>query len=42
MFDLPSREDVAEVVVTRETVMDGAEPTLLSHAVVAKRNKKSA
>lgn len=42
MFDLPSREDVAEVVVTRGTVLDGEEPAMLSHAMVAKRDKKSA
>jgi ATP-dependent Clp protease ATP-binding subunit ClpX len=26
MFDLPSREDIAEVVITRETIEDGSEP----------------
>jgi ATP-dependent Clp protease ATP-binding subunit ClpX len=26
MFDLPSREDIAEVVITRETIEDGTEP----------------
>jgi len=42
MFDLPSREDIAEVVVTRATVIDGEDPAMLSHAMVAKRDKKSA
>ncbi|MGO3761745.1 MAG: ATP-dependent Clp protease ATP-binding subunit ClpX [Glutamicibacter arilaitensis] len=42
MFDLPSRDDVAEVVITRATVIDREVPTLLSHAMVAKRDKKSA
>lgn len=42
MFDLPSREDVASVVITGETVLDKAEPTLISHDVVAKRRNKSA
>lgn len=42
MFDLPSREDVAEVLVTRATVIDGEEPAMLTHAMVAKRDKKSA
>ena len=42
MFDLPSREDVASVVITEEVVKDNAEPTLISHNVVAKRRNKSA
>lgn len=42
MFELPSLEDVAEVVVTRGTVLDKDEPLLLSHELAAKRNKKSA
>ena len=42
MFDLPSRDDVAEVVITRATVIDREDPTLLSHAMVAKRDMKSA
>ena len=28
MYDVPSREDVAKVIVTRDVVMDGVEPTL--------------
>ncbi len=42
MFDLPSREDVASVVITGDTVLHQAEPTLISHDVVAKRRNKSA
>ncbi|WP_026535648.1 ATP-dependent Clp protease ATP-binding subunit ClpX [Arthrobacter sp. H14] len=42
MFDLPSREDIASVVITEDVVKDGAEPTLISHDVVAKRRNKSA
>ncbi|WP_404285383.1 ATP-dependent Clp protease ATP-binding subunit ClpX [Glutamicibacter arilaitensis] len=42
MFELPSLEEIAEVVVTRGTVMDREAPLLLSHDVAAKRNKKSA
>ncbi|MFW6083959.1 MAG: ATP-dependent Clp protease ATP-binding subunit ClpX [Gemmatimonadota bacterium] len=29
MFDLPSREDVREVVITRETIEDGTDPLLI-------------
>ena len=42
MFDLPSREDVATVVITDDVVAKRAEPTLISHEVVAKRRTKSA
>ncbi|MDP5225654.1 MULTISPECIES: ATP-dependent Clp protease ATP-binding subunit ClpX [Arthrobacter] len=42
MFDLPSREDVATVVVTKDVVTDKAAPTLISHEVRAKRRNKSA
>ncbi|MBF4995420.1 ATP-dependent Clp protease ATP-binding subunit ClpX [Arthrobacter gandavensis] len=42
MFDLPSREDVARVVITPEAVTEKAEPTLISHDVIAKRRNKSA
>jgi ATP-dependent Clp protease ATP-binding subunit ClpX len=42
MFDLPSRDDVASVVITADVVAKRAEPTLLSHEVVAKRRNKSA
>ncbi|ALO66758.1 MULTISPECIES: ATP-dependent Clp protease ATP-binding subunit ClpX [Arthrobacter] len=42
MFDLPSREDIATVVITAEVVGKKAEPTLIPHEVVAKRRNKSA
>ncbi|PSS44983.1 ATP-dependent Clp protease ATP-binding subunit ClpX [Arthrobacter woluwensis] len=42
MFDLPSREDVATVVITKDVVTDKAEPTIISHEVRAKRRNKSA
>ncbi|MCC3275012.1 MULTISPECIES: ATP-dependent Clp protease ATP-binding subunit ClpX [unclassified Arthrobacter] len=42
MFDLPSRDDVATVVITADTVENKAEPTLISHAVATKRRNKSA
>lgn len=42
MFDLPSREDVASVVITADVVNKLAEPKLISHDVVAKRRHKSA
>ncbi|MBO0895905.1 MULTISPECIES: ATP-dependent Clp protease ATP-binding subunit ClpX [Arthrobacter] len=42
MFDLPSRDDVATVVITEEVVTQKAEPTLISQAVATKRRNKSA
>ncbi|MBG6217616.1 ATP-dependent Clp protease ATP-binding subunit ClpX [Arthrobacter sp. CAN_A6] len=42
MFDLPSRNDVAAVVITADVVAKQAEATLISHEVVAKRRTKSA
>ncbi|MEV7647526.1 ATP-dependent Clp protease ATP-binding subunit ClpX [Arthrobacter sp. NPDC089319] len=42
MFELPSREDIASVVITADAVLNKAEPTLISHDVVAKRRNKSA
>ncbi|HSU70907.1 MAG TPA: ATP-dependent Clp protease ATP-binding subunit ClpX [Micrococcaceae bacterium] len=42
MFDLPSREDIASVVITADTVSKGVQPTLIPHDVVAKRRNKSA
>ncbi|GAA1107017.1 ATP-dependent Clp protease ATP-binding subunit ClpX [Arthrobacter flavus] len=42
MFDLPSRDDIATVVITEDVVGKKAEPTLISHDVVAKRRNKSA
>ena len=42
MFDLPSRDDIATVVITADVVRDGAEPTLISREVDRKRRNKSA
>ncbi|MDQ4492353.1 ATP-dependent Clp protease ATP-binding subunit ClpX [Sinomonas sp. ASV486] len=42
MFDLPSRDDIASVVITKGVVVGGEEPTLIPHSVVAKRRNKSA
>jgi ATP-dependent Clp protease ATP-binding subunit ClpX len=42
MFDLPSRDDIASVVITADVVTSKAAPTLISHDVVAKRRNKSA
>jgi ATP-dependent Clp protease ATP-binding subunit ClpX len=39
MFDLPSREDVASVVITADVVLSKAEPTLIPH--VTKRRKSA-
>src|SRR5690606_2736308 len=37
MYDVPGREDVAKVIVTAETVSEGAEPTVLTHAETDKK-----
>ena len=42
MFEMPSRDDVAEVVITADVVLNGAEPSLISAQVADKRGKKSA
>lgn len=42
MFELPSRDDVAEVRITSDVVLNGAEPVLISEQVADKRGKKSA
>ncbi len=42
MFDLPSRQDIATVVITGDVVREGAEPTLISQEVQRKRRNKSA
>ena len=39
MFDLPSREDVASVVITEDVVLSKAEPTMIPH--VTKRRKSA-
>ena len=40
MYDVPSRGDVAKVIVTREVVEDGIAPTLVPRE--AEKKKKSA
>src|SRR5699024_9957525 len=40
MYEVPSREDVAKVVVTRETVEDNVNPTLVPHTE-QRRDKKA-
>jgi len=42
MFDLPSRDDIATVVITADVVAKTAQPTMIAHDVVAKRRNKSA
>ena len=37
MYDVPSRGDVAKVIVTAETVVGGQEPTVLTHDEVTKK-----
>jgi ATP-dependent Clp protease ATP-binding subunit ClpX len=42
MFDLPSRDDIATVVITADVVNKIAPPALVPHDVAAKRRNKSA
>ncbi|BCW84630.1 ATP-dependent Clp protease ATP-binding subunit ClpX [Arthrobacter sp. NicSoilE8] len=42
MFDLPSRDDIATVIITADVVAKKAQPTMIAHDVVAKRRNKSA
>ncbi|HYO33378.1 MAG TPA: ATP-dependent Clp protease ATP-binding subunit ClpX [Nocardioidaceae bacterium] len=42
MYDVPSREDIARVVITGEVVSDNVNPTLVPREVPAKAKKKSA
>ncbi|MDO5092129.1 MAG: ATP-dependent Clp protease ATP-binding subunit ClpX [Propionibacteriaceae bacterium] len=42
MFDVPSADDVAQVVVTREAVLGEGTPELVGHARVARRRDLSA
>jgi ATP-dependent Clp protease ATP-binding subunit ClpX len=44
MYDVPSREDIAKVVITGEVVSDNVNPTLVprEQPTVAKAKKKSA
>ncbi|MET1053044.1 MAG: ATP-dependent Clp protease ATP-binding subunit ClpX, partial [Mycetocola sp.] len=40
MFEVPSTEEVARVVITRESVLENAAPTIVPHKV--RRQEKSA
>jgi ATP-dependent Clp protease ATP-binding subunit ClpX len=40
MYDIPSRKDVAKVVVTRETVLEHVNPTIVPREVAAKRERR--
>ncbi|MEJ7742240.1 MAG: ATP-dependent Clp protease ATP-binding subunit ClpX [Nocardioidaceae bacterium] len=42
MYDVPSRDDVAKVVVTGEVVSDNVNPTLVPREIAPKSKKKSA
>jgi len=37
MFELPSRDDVREVVITKESVTDGKQPLVVTERARAKR-----
>ena len=41
MYDVPSRGDVAKVIVTRETVEDDVAPTLILRESEAKKKKSA-
>jgi len=41
MYEVPSRPDVARVIVTRETVLDNVNPTLVPRDQIAGRSKRS-
>jgi ATP-dependent Clp protease ATP-binding subunit ClpX len=41
MYEVPSRDDVAKVVVTKETVLDNVNPTLVPHRDEERRDKAS-
>jgi len=42
MFDLPSRDDIAQVTITKAAVDGTGEPVMISHEVDRKRRNKSA
>jgi ATP-dependent Clp protease ATP-binding subunit ClpX len=42
MYDVPSREDVAKVVVTAEVVRDNVNPTLVPRAAEPPKKRKTA
>ena len=42
MYEVPSREDVARVVITREVVLEHVNPTLVPRKPTRERREKSA
>ncbi len=40
MFDVPSRDDVARVVITREVVLENVNPTIVPREVTEKRTPR--
>lgn len=42
MFEVPSSDDIAQVIVTREAVLGEASPELVAHTLVARRRDLSA
>lgn len=42
MFDLPSRDDIAQVIITKDTVEGTGQPVMVSREVDRKRRNKSA
>ena len=42
MFDLPSRDDIAQVTITKETVDGSGQPVMVSREVARKRRNKTA
>ena len=40
MYEVPSRKDVARVVITREVVLEHVNPTLVPREVAAKRERR--
>ena len=41
MYDVPSREDIAKVIVTREIVHDDVAPTLVPRESESKKKKSA-
>src|SRR3712207_8868706 len=42
MYDIPSREDVAQVVITKEVVLEHVNPTIVPRKPTRERREKSA
>ena len=41
MYEVPSRDDVAKVIITREVVEDDMAPTLVLHEAESKKKKSA-